>query len=127
MLKPFSLQAIGNYRFHQETGNDKHYPKNPDPLLYSYSDIELNPFICFFKMSEFDIQKLLGYFYSSSPEYPAACCRDEWRGEPRRSSPERRRVGYDAIPLDTPPHAAGSFIRYPAIPFLLTRKYYYYN
>ncbi len=30
--------------------------------------------------------------------------------EPRRSSQERRRVGYDAIPLDTPPLAAGSFI-----------------
>jgi dinuclear metal center YbgI/SA1388 family protein len=26
------------------------------------------------------------YFYSPSPEYPAACRRDEWRGEPRRSS-----------------------------------------
>ncbi len=29
--------------------------------------------------------------------------RDEWRGEPRRNSSERRRVGFGAIPLDTPP------------------------
>jgi hypothetical protein len=49
--------------------------------------------------------------YSSLPEYPAACRRDEWQGEPRRSSLERRRVGYGAIPLDTPPLAVGSFIR----------------
>jgi len=38
-------------------------------------------------------------FYSPSPEYPVACYRDEWRGEPRRSSLERRRVGFGAIPL----------------------------
>ncbi len=34
-----------------------------DPYFNIALDIELNPFICFFKMSEFDIQKLLGYFY----------------------------------------------------------------
>ena len=32
------------------------------------------------------------YFYSPSPEYLAACCRNERQGEPRRSSLERRRV-----------------------------------
>jgi len=37
--------------------------------------------------------------YSSAPEYPAACRRDEWRGDPLRSSLERRRVGYAAISL----------------------------
>ena len=42
------------------------------------------------------------WIYSPSPEYPVACRRDEWRGEPRRSSLERRRIGYGAIPLDTP-------------------------
>ena len=46
---------------------------------------------------------------SPSPKYPAACCKDERQGEPRRSSSERRRVnsaisfqcwnGYGAIPL----------------------------
>jgi hypothetical protein len=40
--------------------------------------------------------------YSPSPEYPVACYRDEWRGEPRRSSLERRRVGFGAIPLLIP-------------------------
>ena len=51
------------------------------------------------------------WIYSSSPEYPATCCRDEWRDEPRRSSLERRRVGYAVISLDNPQLAAGSFIR----------------
>ena len=56
----------------------------------------------------FKISALL-LFYSPSPEYPAAWCRDERQGEPRPSSSERRRVnptisfqrgnGYWAIPL----------------------------
>jgi hypothetical protein len=48
--------------------------------------------------------------YSPSPEYPVACyaCyRDEWRGEPRRSSVERRRVGFGAIPLRYPAACSG--------------------
>jgi hypothetical protein len=49
--------------------------------------------------------------YSPSPEYPAACSRDERQGEPRRSSTERRRVRATAqFHFDTPQLAAGSFI-----------------
>ena len=49
--------------------------------------------------------------YSPSPEYTAACSRDEWQGEPRRSSIERRRVRATAqFRFDTPQQAAGSFI-----------------
>ena len=36
--------------------------------------------------------------------------RQRWRDEPRRSSLERRWVGYAVIPRDTPQLAAGSFI-----------------
>ena len=58
--------------------------------------------------------------YSPSPKYPAACCRDERRGEPRQSSVERaqrrrlRRVkaglASAQFRFDTPQLAAGSFI-----------------
>ncbi len=58
--------------------------------------------------------------YSPSPKYPAACCRDERRGEPRQSSVEsaqRRRLRRVKAGLasaqfrfDTPQFAAGSFI-----------------
>jgi len=47
--------------------------------------------------------------YSPSPEYPAACCRDEWRGDPPKLE-ERRRVGFGEFRFDTPQLAAGSFI-----------------
>jgi hypothetical protein len=51
-------------------------------------------------------------FYSPSPEYPAACSRDERQGEPRRSSIERGRVRATAqFHFDTPQLAAGSFIK----------------
>ena len=45
------------------------------------------------------VRKSFRFLYSPSPEYSSACRRDEWQGEPRRSSSERRRVGYGAIPL----------------------------
>jgi hypothetical protein len=48
-------------------------------------------------------------FYSPSPEYPVACCRDEWHGDPPKLE-ERRRVGFDEFRFDTPKLAAGSFI-----------------
>jgi len=48
-------------------------------------------------------------FYSPSPEYPAACCRDEWRGDPPKLE-ERRWFGFGEFRLDTPQLAAGSFI-----------------
>ena len=40
----------------------------------------------------------------------ATCYRDEWRGEPRRSSLERRRVGFGEFRFDTLQFTAGSFI-----------------
>jgi hypothetical protein len=48
-------------------------------------------------------------FYSPSPEYPAACRRDD---QPSLKATARHdgEVNYGAIPLDTPPLAAGSFI-----------------
>ncbi len=39
------------------------------------------------------IKLLPSHFYSPSPEYPAACSRDERQGEPRRSSEAQRSVG----------------------------------
>jgi hypothetical protein len=55
--------------------------------------------------------RCLEALYSPSPEYPAACSRDERQGEPRRSSTERRRVRATAqFHFDTPQLAAGSFI-----------------
>jgi len=40
-------------------------------------------------------------FYSPSPEYPLACCRDEWHGDPPKLE-ERRRVGFGEFRFDTP-------------------------
>jgi len=55
--------------------------------------------------------KIIGYaFYSPSPEYPAACCRDEWHGDPPKLK-ERRRVGFGEFRSDTPHLAVGSFIK----------------
>ena len=64
--------------------------------------------------------KIYLIIYSPSPEYPAACCRDERQGEPRRSSSERRRVNFAIsfhvgiataqFRFDTQQLAAGSFI-----------------
>jgi hypothetical protein len=50
------------------------------------------------------------FFYSPSPEYPVACYRGEWRGEPRRSPSGRSRVGYGVILLDILQLAAGNII-----------------
>jgi hypothetical protein len=33
-----------------------------------------------------ELSGMIPPFYSPLPEYPVACRRDEWRGEPRRSS-----------------------------------------
>ena len=65
-------------------------------------------------------------FYSPSPEYPVAtrleladksCYRDEWRGEPRRSSKSEGGSASAQFRFDTPQLAAGSFIsRHPPLP-----------
>jgi len=52
------------------------------------------------------ITSILEEFYSPSPEYPAACCRDEWRGDPPKLE-KRRRVGFSEFRFDTPPACGG--------------------
>ena len=59
-------------------------------------------------------------FYSPSPEYPVACYRDEWRGEPRRSSKSEGGLALAQFRFDTPQLAAGSFI-------IVKVKYYGYT
>jgi len=51
--------------------------------------------------------------YSPSPEYPVARYRDEWRGEPRRSSKSEGGLASAQFRCDTPSRpsgTAGSFI-----------------
>jgi hypothetical protein len=54
--------------------------------------------------------RTFGVYYSPSPEYPVACYRDEWRGEPRRSSKSEGGLASAQFRFDTPQLAAGSFI-----------------
>ncbi len=70
-------------------------------LAFSFrlSYLNLNSYVrCTYKNENFKVQVHADYFhiylliYSPSPEYPAACRRDEWRGEPRRSLQKRSRV-----------------------------------
>jgi hypothetical protein len=54
-------------------------------------------------------------FYSPSPEYPVACYRDEWSGEPRLKPARHGRASEGVLAsaqfrFDTPQLAAGSFI-----------------
>jgi len=63
---------------------------------------------------------MVSFFYSPSPEYPVACHRDDQPspkatarqdGVANRAVAQRAKAGGSgAIPLDTPPLAAGSFI-----------------
>ena len=51
-------------------------------------------------------------YYSPSPEYAAACCRDEWRGDPPKLE-ERRRVGFGEFRFDTPQPACWNAAKIP--------------
>jgi len=48
--------------------------------------------------------------YSPSPEYPAACCRDERQRGPAEARQSEGGLGYGEFRFDTPQLAAGSFI-----------------
>jgi hypothetical protein len=48
--------------------------------------------------------------YSPSPEYPAACCRDERQRGPAFNLSNFCGLGYGEFRFDTPQLAAGSFI-----------------
>ena len=48
--------------------------------------------------------------YPPSPEYPAACCRDERQRGPAEARQSEGGLGYGEFRFDTPQLAAGSFI-----------------